>query len=87
MAEAKRTVTTEARRLARQHNSDDIMPGYIYAVNIRTGKIGSLISHYAAVQRSVEQVDSNGIAYMRISYGRMTQAEAQRFIDEKGQGW
>jgi hypothetical protein len=80
-------ISTAARRLARQHNSDKVISGGIYSVNLDTGEIDGWVASFSAAQPSMEWRRANRRALLRISYGRMTQQQAQQFIDELGEGW
>ena len=81
------TITPAARRLAKQHNSVDVESGVIYLVDLSTGEILVAVATYAASQISINDDRYGRYALLRISHGRMRMVEAQRFIDEKGQGW
>lgn len=81
-------VTTVARRLARQHNNDEALhSGYIYEVNLATGRIGICVASYAVAQIEPGDDVFGQYAYLRIGHGRMSYAEAQRYLDDKGVGW
>jgi len=76
-----------ARTLAREHNSESVESGYIYLVDLATGRITDFIATYAADPIKPGHKLYGKYAVMRISHGRLTIKEAQRFIDEKGIGW
>lgn len=79
--------STPARRLAKEHNSEAVYSGVIYLINLTTGEIGEAIATFAATQIAPGHPGYGKFALLRISHARMSVKEAQRFIDEKGQGW
>jgi hypothetical protein len=76
-----------ARRLAYEHNSELVHSGVIYLVDLATGEIGEPVATYAATQVAEGHKLFGTHALLRIGHGRLSQKEAQRFIDEKGKGW
>lgn len=80
------SITTAARRLCREANGPNVVPGWIYLVDLSTGRIGQLVDTYAADQPSREWRAENRKCLMRISNGRITEREAQRIIDTLGEG-
>ncbi len=77
-------ITTAARRLCREHNSEHVTSGHIHEVDLDRGHIGAFVSGWAATQPPRDWREQNRRAFLRISHGRMTQAEAQHFIDTLG---
>lgn len=80
-------ISSAASNLARQHNSDNVETGWIYQVNLETGNINGLVATYACDQVRPGDDGYGKFAYLRISHGRLSAADAQRFIDQKGEGW
>lgn len=86
-APVSKGVTKAARTLARWHNSDAVESGHIWLVDLHTGKREEFVATYAANQITEESELYGDYALLRISHGKLTQAEAQRFLNEKGKGW
>lgn len=80
-------ITTAARRMCRTVNSDQVVPGYIYAVKLATGRLGGVVATYAIDQVKPGDRNYGKEAFYRISHGRTTQAQCQRFLDAKGEGF
>lgn len=80
-------ITTAARRLVRQHNDERLVSGYIYLVDLETGDITDFVASYAARQIKPGEPLFGKKALLRVGHGKLSQAEAQRFLDSKGQGW
>lgn len=80
-------VTTAARRLTREHNDARFRSGAIHIVELSTGQIGGWGGDFAATQIAEGHHLFGTHALIRIGYGKLSQAEAQRFLNEKGIGW
>jgi hypothetical protein len=75
--------------MCRQANNDArLVSGYIYEVHLPTGCIFyTALSGYAASQYKPDHPLYGRYALLRATDAPLSQRDAQRFLDDKGQGW
>lgn len=102
MPNAHSQITSAARRLTRCHNSDKLTSGYIYLVELETGKIVSnlvvdkgapkwireaIVPYATWAADLTDEMKAKGLAIIRVGHGKLSHEDAQRFLDNKGQGF